>query len=337
VSDRAVTPRPPDNYRDLVGSFAPAEPSKNGKRTKRPKGPRRSQTGKWSRPERASSGDESREPGASSPVAPAAPASVSAPSRRSNLQLLLHQTRWAMVAYLRNPVGTFFTVALPIILLVLFVTIFGNEILPNGVRAAIPYVPGLITLSIVSSTAINLSVTMSISRERGLLRRVRGTPLPPWIFVAAQALTGMTLSTIMSVVIIIFGRVVYGIVLPTQAIPSVIISVMIGSLAFCAVGLAITTMIVSEESAPAIVNAIFLPLYFISDVVIPGQRLPSGLKLIGDFFPVRHFSVALQSAFDPRLGDAVPFPWQNWLFMIAWGLACAAITVKWFSWSPRRG
>ena len=82
-------------------------------------------------------------------------------------------------------------------------------------------------------------------------------------------------------------------------------------------------------------NAIFLPLYFISDVFIVGADTPAFIQRIGDIFPVKHLSNALQESFNP-LAEAAPFPWQNWLVIAAWGAACAFITLRTFRWTPRR-
>ena len=100
-------------------------------------------------------------------------------------------------------------------------------------------------------------------------------------------------------------------------------------------GLALTTIIPSEDASPAVTNAIFLPLYFISDVFIVGVDTPEFIQRIGDVFPVKHLSNALQESFDP-LATSAPFPWENWLVIAAWGVVAAVITLRTFRWTPRR-
>ncbi len=224
---------------------------------------------------------------------------------------------------------------LPLIFLVIFTSIFGNETLSNGAKVATLYVPGILALAIISATAVNLAITMTTRRERGVLKRVRGTPIPPWVFVAAQAIAGFAISAVMTVVIIVVGRILFGVSLNASGIPSLIISVLVGAASFAMIGLALTTIIPSEDAAPAVTNAVMLPLYFISDVFISGDQVPQWVQTIGNIFPVRHLSHALQESFDP-FAEGTPLPWNHWLVIAAWGGFAAVVTLTRFRWTPRR-
>ena len=248
---------------------------------------------------------------------------------------LIRQANFDLLIFRRNPAATFFTVILPIIFLLLFTSIFGNEIDDDGVRAATGYVPGILALAIVSATGVNLAITMTTRRERGVLKRVRSTPVPSWVFIASQALAGFMLSVIMTVVIVLIGRVLFEVSLNVDGIPSLIITVFVGAISFAAIGLALTSIIPSEDAAPAVTNAVFLPLYFISDVFIIGTDTPDFIQQLGNIFPVKHLSNALQESFDPTATSA-PFPWENWLVIAAWGAVCAVIAARTFRWTPRR-
>ena len=248
---------------------------------------------------------------------------------------LLRQANFDLLIFRRNPAATFFTVILPIIFLLLFTSIFGNQENEFGVRAATGYVPGILALAIVSATGVNLAITMTTRRERGVLKRVRSTPIPSWVFIASQAMAGFVLSVIMTVVIVLIGLVLFDVSVNINGIPSLVITVFIGALSFAAIGLALTSIIPSEDAAPAVTNAIFLPLYFVSDVFIVGADTPGFIETIGNIFPVKHLSNALMESFDP-LAASAPFPWENWLVIAAWGIACAVITVRTFRWTPRR-
>ena len=205
----------------------------------------------------------------------------------------------------------------------------------NGVRLATLYVPGILSLAIISATTVNLTITMTTRRERGMLKRVRGTPIPPWIFIASQALTGLALSALMAVVIVGIGRLAYEVSLNLDSLPSLVITIIIGAASFSALGLALTTACPSEEAAPAVTNAIMLPLYFISDEFIPGEQVPEGISTIAGIFPVQHMSRALQESFDP-FAAGTPWPWQHWLVIGAWGLGGTIVAAKTFRWTPRR-
>ena len=211
---------------------------------------------------------------------------------------LLKQANFDLLIFRRNPAATFFTVVLPLIFLLIFTSIFGNEEIRPGVRAATFYVPGILSLAIISATATNLAITMTTRRERGMLKRLRGTPIPAWTFIASQAIAGFVLCVIMTVLIVAIGRVLFQVSLNTNGIPSLLITVLIGAFSFSAIGLALTTITPSEDAAPAVTNAIFLPLYFISDVFIVSEE-ETFLQRVGNLFPVKHLSNALQESFDP--------------------------------------
>jgi ABC-2 type transport system permease protein len=253
----------------------------------------------------------------------------------STLSMIRHQLSFDLLIFRRNPAATFFTVVLPLIFLVIFTSIFGNETLDNGAKAATLYVPGILTLAVVSATAVNLAITMTTRRERGVLKRVRGTPIPPSIFILSQMLAGVAIAMLMTVIISVIGRVAYGVALQWETLPSLLISLLIGAMSFAAMGLAMTTIISSEDAAPAVTNAIMLPLYFISGVFVPDSQVPDWVGTVGNLFPVSHLNQALQESFNP-FAQGAAWPWNHWLVIAGWGLVCAVITLKTFRWSPNR-
>ncbi len=248
---------------------------------------------------------------------------------------LAHQARFDLLVFRRNPAATFFTVILPLIFLVIFTSIFGNETLDNGAKVATLYVPGILALAITSATAVNLAITMTTRRERGMLKRLRGTPIPPWVFVVAQAIAAFAICVAMTVIIVLVGRVLFGVSLFADGVLSLLITLIIAAPSFAAIGLALTAIIPSEDAAPAVTNAIMLPLYFISDVFIPADQVPDWIATIARIFPIVHLSNALQESFDPFI-DGAPWPWRNWLVIALWGLGATLVTLRWFRWTPRR-
>ncbi len=256
---------------------------------------------------------------------------------------LRHQVSFDLLMFRRNPAATFFTIVLPLIFLFLFTSIFGNETLPNGVKVATMYVPAILALAIITATSVNVAITMTTRRERGVLKRIRATPLSPWVFVASQAAAGVAISIVMTLLMIAIGRVVFGVQLALINVPSVGISLLLGGVCFAAMGLALTTIIGSEEAAPAVTNAIFLPLYFISDIFIQGDgeesAVPEWLTFVANLFPVRHLNMALQESFSPfatSLGDSFAASWQHWLVIVAWGAFAVIVVAKFFRWTPGR-
>ncbi|MDQ3575673.1 MAG: ABC transporter permease, partial [Actinomycetota bacterium] len=128
-------------------------------------------------------------------------------------RLIWHQYRYDQRTFWRDPAAVFFTVALPLIFLFIFVSIFGNEPIEAGgkeIKGSTYYVPGILALAIVSATTVNLAITLTTLRERGTLKRVRSTPLPPWVFMAGRLLTALVVSVLMVVIVTLLGRLVYG-------------------------------------------------------------------------------------------------------------------------------
>ena len=252
----------------------------------------------------------------------------------SALGQLGHQARYDLLMFRRNPAATFFTVIFPLIFLVIFTSIFGNEEIRPGVRVATFYVPGILALAVISATLVNLAITMVTRRERGILKRVRGTPLPPLLFIGAQAAAAIAISLFMTVLVVGIGWLVFDVAVRSVGIGSLIVTVLIGAAAFSAMGLALTVIIPSESAAPAVTNAAVLPLYFISDVFIQGDK-PEVLDRIASLFPIQHMALALQESFDP-FTDSAPWPWDHWLVIGAWGAFGALIALWRFRWTPSR-
>ena len=254
----------------------------------------------------------------------------------STARLVLHQFRYDQRTFWREPAAVFFTVALPILFLFIFVSIFGNESTEVGgqeIKGSTYYVPGILALAIISATLVNLAITLTGLRERGTLKRVRSTPLPPWVFMAGRVLTALVVSVIMVVLVTLLGRVVYDVSVPTGTLPGLALTVLVGTAAFCCLGFALTAVIPSENAAPAVTNAVVLPLYFFSGIFIPNEEIPSGMQLVGDVFPVKHLFEGLLTAFNP-LTEGNGIEGAHLLVLAAWGVAGLLAATRTFRWSP---
>jgi ABC-2 type transport system permease protein len=251
-------------------------------------------------------------------------------------RLALHQFRYDQKVFWRNPASVFFTVMLPLIFLFIFATIFGNdEIEVLGVKTTTYYVPAIVALAVISTTTVALAINLTTDRERGLLKRVRGTPLPTPVFVSGRVGNSLVISLLMVVLIAVLGRLVYGVSVPDQTIPALLVTLAVGAFAFSCLGFALTTIIPNEDAAPAVTNAIVLPLYFISGVFIPDSELPEGVLHVADAFPVRPFFQAFFTAWDPNTTGA-GFEWGHLAVVAAWGVAALVIAMLAFRWEPRR-
>jgi ABC-2 type transport system permease protein len=257
-----------------------------------------------------------------------------APRSIGPVALVLHQARYDLLAFLRNKQGRFFTLILPLLFLVIFVSVFGNNTLgAQHVKASTYYVPGLSALGLIAASFVNLVISITTQRESGVLKRRRATPVPAWVLIAGRALTAMAVSLTVMTVLLLVGRFAYGVRLPTSTIPAVALTAVVGSATFCILGYALSTAIKSEDAAQPMVQAIMLPLYFISGVFIPNVNLPGWLRHVAEVFPVQHLADGLHHAYDPAV-HGTGIVWSDLAVLALWAALGLTIALRRFSWTP---
>ncbi len=251
------------------------------------------------------------------------------------MRLVLHQLRFDQKVFWRNPAAVFFTVMFPVLLLLIFAVVFGEAKIAEegGIEATTYYVPAIITLAVISATMQTLAMTVVIAREDGRLKRGRGTPMPAWVFIAGKIGNSIVLSLLMFSIVVGIGRVIYGVGIPWAHLPELLVVLAVGAASFCCLGIALTAAIPSQDAAAPIVNALLLPLYFLSGVFIPDGELPGGVIHFADFFPVRHFFQAFFAVYVDRTG----IPWHHLAVVAAWGVAGLLLAIRYFRWTPRGG
>ena len=257
----------------------------------------------------------------------------------SSAALVLHQFRYDQKAFWRNPASLFFTVSLPVIFLLIFATIFGNdtvEIRGTEIKTTTYYMPAIITLAVISAAMVSLAFSLVVARENGVLKRGRGTPMPSWVFIAGRIGNAIVVSVIMLVLLTLIGRILYGVEIPWDRLPAVLVTLTVGAAAFCCMGIALTAAIPSEDAAAPITNATVLPLYFLSGVFIPQDEIPAGVLDFASIFPIRHFFEAFFTAYDPKTVGA-GFEWGHLAVVVAWGALGLLLAVRYFRWTPKEG
>jgi ABC-2 type transport system permease protein len=258
----------------------------------------------------------------------------------SGLALVAHQFRYDQKAFWRNPASVFFTVMFPVVLLLIFATVFGGQTVDvrGGIETTTYYVPAIITLSIISATMQSLAMSLVIAREDGRLKRSRGTPMPPWVFIAGRVGNSIVVALMMMALLAGIGDVLYGVGIPWDRLPAIVLTLVVGAAAFCCLGIALTAAIPSQDAAAPIVNALLLPLYFLSGVFIPDDQLPSGVIKFADLFPIRHFFEAFFDAYVPANGTAsAAISWDNLAIVAIWGVVGLLLAIRFFRWTPRSG
>jgi ABC-2 type transport system permease protein len=255
------------------------------------------------------------------------------------VSLVLHQFRYDQKAFWRNPASVFFTVMFPVVLLLIFGAVFGDKrVSVDGVsiKTTSYYVPAIITLSVISATMQSLAMSLVIAREDGRLKRSRGTPLPPWVFIAGRIGNSIVVALLMLILIAAIGRVLFSVAIPWSQLPQILVVLVIGAACFCCLGIALTAAIPSQDAAAPIVNALLLPLYFLSGIFIPEDELSSGVINFANHFPVRDFFEAFFHAYVPA-SHGSGLDWGNLLVVGIWGVAGLLVSIRFFRWSPRAG
>ena len=257
----------------------------------------------------------------------------------SDARLLLRQVRATNRAFWRNPASAFFTFVFPLMFLVIFTALLGSGRVEVARGLFLEqdryFVAAMGAFAVISATYTNLAVSVTFTRDLGILKRTRGTPLPAWIYLSGRVAHAVLVSLLLVIITAGFGVVVYGADVPTGSLlGTYVVTVVAAATAFSALGLATTALVPNADASPAIVNAIILPLLFLSGIFIPlGEDAPTWVKVVGDVFPVKHFADAMLGSF---YGPPFPFRWSDVLAVAGWGLAGLLLAIRYFSWEPRR-
>jgi ABC-2 type transport system permease protein len=250
--------------------------------------------------------------------------------------LVLRQVRYQQLSFRRTPIAVFFTLALPLIMLLLFNALFGDEEVDTegGTWPLSQFYTGsLAAFTAVSATFTNLANLIPVRREEGVLKRWRGSPLSPWIYIAGAIGSAVVIAAVGVVIMITVGVVAYDLDLDAAKMPAAVVTFIVGVASFAALGLAVASLVPNPDAAPAVTNAIILPLAFVSDVFIQLDDPPAWVDFVGDVFPLKAFVQAFQAAFNPNV-EPPGFEWGKLAFVAAWGVAGLLVALRWFKWEP---
>lgn len=258
-------------------------------------------------------------------------------ARLSTLGLIRQQVGYEIKMFYRTPIAAFFTLIFPLMLLFIFGAIFGNEEIPDlGITVAQYFAPALAVFSAASATYTNIGVFTSFQRDEGILKRVRGTPLPPWIFFVGKMLSSFLIALTAVTLMMAVGVVLYDISIFAMTIPAALVAFFAGIICFASLGLLVAAVAPSGNAATAIANSTLLPLAFFSGLFIPlGDDSPAWLTTLGDIFPLKSFNEAFQAAFLPGTVDR--FDWAAIGYMLIWAVAGALLALRLFKWEKAQG
>jgi ABC-2 type transport system permease protein len=242
--------------------------------------------------------------------------------------LAWHQYRLERRMFWRNPTAAFFNFFFPLLFLALFGAIFGGDQKTLNV-----IVPGIAGMSLMSTTFTALAMNMTFLREQGVLKRMRGTPLPSGSYLAGIAANAVTNAAIQITIVILAGRVFFGIGWPKDLL-ELIVFVVAGVVCLASLGVAYSHVIPNFDAAPAYVNIVFLPVIFISGVFFDVDNTPAFLRDIAQALPLTHVIEGLSAAMVS--GKSLSDNLSALAVVAVWAAGGIFLAVRGFSWESRR-
>ena len=251
----------------------------------------------------------------------------------SSRRVLMRQVGLEQRSFWRNPEAAFFAFFLPIGLLLIFGTISGDDKVPGRpeLDGLTLFVPGILAFGIIVAAYGNLAATVAIRRGEGVLKRVRGTPLSPTLYLAGQLCSVLITSLLIALTTIVLGRLVFGVAPKADAVPMLVAVLALGITCFAALGLAISGAIRNPEAAGAITNGTYLPLALVSGTFSGALHLPPWLDVIVSAFPIKALTDSLKALYDPiSSGPSV----ANVLVLVSWTIIGMVLARRYFRWDP---
>ncbi|MGW2282890.1 ABC transporter permease [Streptomyces sp. NPDC001770] len=242
---------------------------------------------------------------------------------------LLRLTATETKLFLREPIVVFFALAFaPVLLVVLGLIPSMRENSPElgNVRPITLYLPIVVSMGIALFALSGLSQLFASYREKGVLRRMRTTPVKPGVMLGAQLLMATVLSLVTMVVMLAIGRLAFDVNLPRK-LPAYLLSYLLVALAMFAVGLLVAALAPTGRSASAMGSLVFFPLVFFAGLWLPRAKMNDVLLTISDLTPL---GAGVQSLQDTTAGH-----WPQLIHlaaMLGWTIVAGGLAARYFRW-----
>jgi ABC-2 type transport system permease protein len=257
-----------------------------------------------------------------------------------DLRVLATQTKFAVITTLRTQRVVVFSIVFPVVLLVLFNSIFTHgsnrttHFSGGLITTAAYFTAGMAAYAIMLQTFTSLAITMTTQRESGQLKRLRGTPVPSWTFIAAWVLRAVILVAAIVIVMFAIGVLAYNVKLDAAGVVGIAVYTVAGTASLAALGIAVSIVCSSVDMASTVGPFTAVILSFISGVFIPVSSLPHWLTTLGKVFPLAHLAIGLQSAVATD-ASGTGLTGANIAVLAAWGIAGILVSARFFRWEPQ--
>ena len=242
----------------------------------------------------------------------------------------LFKLTWVEIKlFIREPITVVFTLALPMIFLVVMGGVFGNT--PNaeiyrGVGAMNYYMPSYFGLVMMAIGTVALPVHLTGYRERGVLRRFRASSFSVWAVLGSQSMVSFVIAILGSILVMVLGVVAYHPDMPVNLV-QLVAAFLLGTVCFTCFGFFLGAILPSTRSAQGIGLILFFVMMILGGAGPPPEVLKGAMGVIGDITPLRHVILMLQN---PWLG----FSWHTSASLITAGYTVAAglLAARFFRW-----
>ena len=247
------------------------------------------------------------------------------------LHQFVHQLRAEQLVFWRSREAAIFIFVFPPLLFLLLGSVYGDGDI-DGVQVTSYLLAGMLGYAVANTAFAGLTIQLVIRREYGILKRIRSTPLPPWLYLACVLASNLLVYVLQALVVIALGLVLYDADEPASA-GSLLVVLLFGAVSFAGLGFGATALIRSADAVAAVVNVIVLPMSFLSGAFGSTEGYPAFLQAVGDVLPLTYFLDLMLAAYVDGQG-----PWEDPLavgVILAWGLGGYLVAINRFGWEPR--
>ncbi|SCE92741.1 ABC-2 type transport system permease protein [Micromonospora purpureochromogenes] len=273
---------------------------------------------------------------------PAAPVAATAGRRVGPGALALRQGRLEITQFLRSRESVVFTMGFPIIMILIFAAIFDGTI-GGGVKFTQYFITGMIATGLMTVSFQNLGIWIPIERDRGVLKRYRGTPMPKWVWFAGKVIMVVAIGVAETALLLAVAVTLFDLDLPGTAAKWFTfgwVSVL-GVTACTLCGIAISSLARTARSGSAVVTPVALVLQFISGVFFVFTELPTWMQQVAALFPLKWMCQGLRAVFLPESFGAQE-PGGSFelgrvaLVLAAWCVIGLVLCLTTFRWTTKR-